>query len=654
MKKSTLLLPQIFRIMKKTNYIILLFFALISIQISFAQKDDRIKSLEAELTTYATTYTNLNNEVDLSVSNSSLKEFIRGIALANQLNVTIAPNITNTITNNFSKAKVIDVFVYLCQEYNLELDIIGSIISFKKYIKPLPKEKPYVRKNPNVSYKLSNDFLSLKLKNDTIDYVVEYITDVSSKNVILSPKVKGKLVSVFIKNRPFEEALDKMALSNGLKITKTTDNFYFVELDEVKEIVKTNNRNTSRKGNSSNNNASTDNLIIDLKDSLITIEANNIEIQKIIEDVSAQLKENYFLYDTPKGSANLYLENATYSEFLSYLLSGSEYTFKRDQEVYLIGNRNSESLRKTKLIELENRRIENVLDAIPAKLKEGIEISEFIELNGLIVSGSAIDLRELEEFVKIIDVIVPVITIDVIIADVNDSKTLATGIKAGLGENPNGPTSGTVSPGIDLNLSTNAINDVVQGINGLGIINLGNVAPNFYLNLKALEEDGIVKVKSTPTVATLNGHETTMKIGDQQYYLEVNNQIVNNQLNPNVYQSQQWKSVTADLSITVTPSVSKDEQVTLDIKVEQSTFTSKVSETAPPGQTTRSFESLVRVRNGEMILLGGLDENQKTATSSGIPFISRIPVLRSIFGSRSKTKQKKQLTIFIKPTISYE
>ena len=82
--------------------------------ISGTQKDDRIKSLEVELTTYATTYTNLNNEVDLSVSNSSLKEFIRGIALANQLNVTIAPNITNTITNNFSKAKVIDVFVYLC------------------------------------------------------------------------------------------------------------------------------------------------------------------------------------------------------------------------------------------------------------------------------------------------------------------------------------------------------------------------------------------------------------------------------------------------------------------------------------------------------------------------------------------------------------
>lgn len=639
--------------MKKNNYIILLLFALMSIQVSYTQKEERIQVLKVELTAYANEFTNLNNEVDLSVSNSSLKEFIRGIALANQLNISIDSDITNSITNNFSKAKVLDVFVYLCQEYNLKIELIGSIISFKKYVKPLPIEQPYVRRKPDVSYQLSTDFLSLNLKSDTIDYVVEYITDVTSRNVILSPKVKGKLVSVFIKNRPFEEVLDKMALSNGLKITKTTDNFYFVELDEIKEVTQTSSR-ISNKNNSNKSNASYDNLTIILKDSLLTIEAIDVDIQKIIEGVSIQLKENYFLYDTPKGTANLYLENATYSEFLSYLLSGSQYTFKKDKEVYLIGNRNSESLRQTKLIELENRRIEKVLEAIPAKLKEGIEISEFIELNGLIVSGSAINLRELEDFIKIIDVIVPVITIDIIIADVNDSKTLATGIKAGLGKNPNGPTSGTISPGIDLNLSTDAINDVVQGINGLGIINLGSVVPNFYLNLKALEEDGILKVKSTPTVATLNGHKTTMKIGDQQYYLEVNNQIVNNQISPNVFQSQQWKSVTADLSITVTPSVSKDEQVTLEIKVEQSTFTSKVSETAPPGQTTRSFESLVRVKNGETILLGGLDENQNSATTSGVPFISRIPVLRSIFGSRTKTKQKKQLTIFIKPTISYE
>ncbi len=637
--------------------IITLLFIVLNTVSYFAQQPERIQAIKTELTTYAKTYPNLNNEIDLSVSNSLVKEFVRSIALSNELNVTIDPNITRTITNNFSKAKVIDVFVYLCQEYDLQIEVIGSIISFKKYIKPLPKEKPYVRQNPDVSYKNSNDFLSLKLKNDTIDYVVEHITEITGKNVILSPKVKGKTVSVFIKNRPFEEVLDKMALSNGLKITKTTDLFYFVELADAaitNNNAPTNSSRRNKPANNTNNYNTTENLLVELNDSLVTIKANNVEIQKIIEEVSGQLEENYFLYDPPKGTANLFLENATYSEFLAYLLSGSDYTFKRDQEVYLIGNRNSESLRQTKLIELENRRIEKVLESIPTKLKEGIEIIEFTELNGLIVSGSAIDLRELEEFVKIIDVIVPVITIDILIADVNDSRTLSTGIKAGLGENPNGPTTGTVSSGVDLNLSTDAINDVVGGINGLGIVNLGNVVPNFYLNIKALEENGVVKINSTPTVVALNGHETEMKIGDEQYYLEVNNQLVNNQLNPNLLQSQQWKSVTADLKITVTPTVSKDEQITLDIKVEQSTFTNRASENAPPGKSTRSFHSIVRVKNGEVVMLGGLQENQKTNTSSGVPFIARIPVLRSLFGNRSKTKQEKQLTVFIKPRVSYE
>jgi type IV pilus assembly protein PilQ len=183
---------------------------------------------------------------------------------------------------------------------------------------------------------------------------------------------------------------------------------------------------------------------------------------------------------------------------------------------------------------------------------------------------------------------------------------------------------------------------------------LGNVSPNFYLSIKALEDAGEVNIKSTPTVATLNGHETVMKIGDQQYYLEVNNQIVNNTVNSNVFQSQQWKSVTADLTITITPYVSKDEQVTLDLSVVQSTFTSKVSETAPPGQTTRNFESLIRVKNGDMVLLGGLDEVSKMETSSGVPFLSRIPIIKWLFSSRTKAKTKKQLTIFIRPTVSYE
>jgi type II secretory pathway component GspD/PulD (secretin) len=54
-----------------------------------------------------------------------------------------------------------------------------------------------------------------------------------------------------------------------------------------------------------------------------------------------------------------------------------------------------------------------------------------------------------------------------------------------------------------------------------------------------------------------------------------------------------------------------------------------------------------------MIMLGGLEENQTNNSGSGLPFLSRIPILRWFFGSRTKTKSKSKLTIFIKPTVIY-
>lgn len=633
-----------------------MYFFFLSANGSFAQ-EDRFVLIKKKLDTYAAEYVGLNEVVELSVSNSSLQEFIRGIALTNQLNVNIDPSVSGVITNNFSNAKVKDVYLFLCRQYELEIDFIGSIISFKKFKKPIEPVAKYTPIKPNVKINAENNFLTLKLKRDTLDYVAEQLTEMTGKNVILSPEVKGKKVSVFIKNRPFDEALEKMGISNGLKVTKTSEFFYLIELEEsAKNGNATAKNNNGKKGKNNNAKSNSNNLLIEVKDDMfVSVNAKDASIQQIIEEVSQQMLQNYFLYDIPTGKANLFIENASYPEFLSYLLSGSDFTYKQTEDVYLIGNKNTESLRQSVLIELENRRVEKVLESVPAKLKEGLEISEFIELNGIVVSGSATDIRELEEFIDLIDVVVPVVTIEIIIADVNDTKTLSTGIQAGIGEAPTATSStGTLSPGIDVNLSTDAINDVVSGVNGLGIVNLGNVTPNFYLSIKAMEDAGEVEVKSTPTVATLNGHETSMKIGDQQYYLEVNNQIVNNTVNSNVFQSQQWKSVTADLTVTITPYVSKDEQVTLKLSVVQSTFTSKVSETAPPGQTTRNFESLIRVKNGDMVLLGGLDEVAKTETSSGVPLLSRIPIIKWLFSSRTKAKTKKQLTIFIRPTISYE
>jgi type IV pilus assembly protein PilQ len=294
------------------------------------------------------------------------------------------------------------------------------------------------------------------------------------------------------------------------------------------------------------------------------------------------------------------------------------------------------------------------LEYIPAELKKGVDIKSFPDLNGLIVSGSQPRINELEAFVRQIDLVVPLVHIEVIIADVRKSNTITTGISAGIGAKPADITQGGLLPQVDLSLNATAINNLISGINGLGVINLGSVTPNFYLTLKALEEQGALKIRSTPQIATLNGHEAKLKIGSTVYYLEVqNNVITSGNSNPTVTQSQQYKPLDADLSITFNPQVSGDEQITMTIGVTQSTFTEKLGATGPTGKLNRDFQSLVRVKNGEMIMLGGLEENSNGSSGRGLPWISRVPVLKWIFGNRTKSKTENKLTIFIKPTIIY-
>jgi type IV pilus assembly protein PilQ len=168
-----------------------------------------------------------------------------------------------------------------------------------------------------------------------------------------------------------------------------------------------------------------------------------------------------------------------------------------------------------------------------------------------------------------------------------------------------------------------------------------------------MEEQGVIKLRSTPQIATLNGHEAKLSIGQTQYYSEVNNNLVNSGVQQNLLQTVVYKPVNADLSLTIDPQVSGDEQITMTINVKQSSFTERISNTAPPGSINRDFQSLVRVKNGEMIMLGGLEESNNSQSGRGLPGLARIPVIKWLFGERTRTKQQNKLTIFIKPTIIY-
>ncbi len=621
-----------------------------------AKSQDRFAILEQRLIDLGKTSPGLNEKVDLSINGATIQEFIRAIGVNNNLNVNVDPSIDVKIANNFSKVSAQEVFLFLCKNYNLDITFVGPIMSFVKYVAPAAPIKAVVSKKINVSYEPTAALLSFDLQNDTLSSAAKEITKQSGKNIIFSPDLIGKIVNGYVQNMPMNSALEKLAFANDMKVSVTPDNFYIFEkkvsIVDPKVAANANGINNSNFGLTNANTKNGSNVIV--KDGLISVDAQNIAIIELVNSASKESGKQYFLFNELKGNATLKIIDASYDDFLKLLFNGTDFTFKKEGEIYLFGDRNLEGLRQSKLITLKNRTIDKVLEYIPAELKKGVDIKSFPDLNGLIVSGSQPRINELEAFVRQIDLVVPLVHIEVIIADVRKSNTITTGISAGIGAKPADITQGGLLPQVDLSLNATAINNLISGINGLGVINLGSVTPNFYLTLKALEEQGALKIRSTPQIATLNGHEAKLKIGSTVYYLEVqNNVITSGNSNPTVTQSQQYKPLDADLSITFNPQVSGDEQITMTIGVTQSTFTEKLGATGPTGKLNRDFQSLVRVKNGEMIMLGGLEENSNGSSGRGLPWISRVPVLKWIFGNRTKSKTENKLTIFIKPTIIY-
>ncbi len=627
----------------------------------FAQAQDRFDVIEEKLTQLAKSYPGIDEKVELSMNGASIQEYIRAIGTNNNINVNVDNTLDIRVSNTFKNVSAKEVFLFLCKRYDLDIIFVGPILTFNKYVPPVIEKKLPVARKINVSYEKTADLLSYDLANDTLGNVLKEITKLSGKNIIFSPELSFKMVNGFMQAASFESALEKLAFANDMKVSKTPDNFFVFEKKQAIANQPDNNNNNlggniNPYGNVVPNQPNIEDKFknrIKITDGLISMNVESMPMNQIVNTVSKELGKNYFLFSDIKGNATLKVEDAPYDEFLKLLFNGTDFTFKKDGSTYLFGDRNLEGLRQSKLITLKNRTIEKVIDFVPAELKKGIELKVFEDMNGIIVSGSQPRIDELEAFMRQIDLVVPMIHIEVIIADVRKSNSLSAGISAGLGANT-GTTGGTLLPDYNISLNSNSINNLISGINGLGIINLGNVTPNFYLNLKAMESNGVLKIRSTPQIATLNGHEAKLSIGQTQYYSEVNNNLVNTGgIQQNLLQTVVYKPVNADLSLSIDPQVSGDEQITMTINVKQSSFTERIANTAPPGTINRDFQSLVRVKNGEMIMLGGLEENQTNNSGTGLPFLARVPVLKWIFGNRTKAKSQSKLTIFIKPTVIY-
>jgi type IV pilus assembly protein PilQ len=627
---------------KIKQYCVFVLFFILSISTSFSQ--ERIENLRNHLEALSVDVPGLNNTIeDLSVSGVSIQNFVRAIGSTNQLNITVSSHINHSIISNFSNVDVIDVLIYLCKEYSLTLDFVGSIIIVKEYTEynPKPISKP---KNWLIDYNANTDKITLDFKKDSLISVAKAITKATNKNVLYSPKTKNTLITAYIKEKSFDDAMNKLAYANGLSCNYSPDGFYLFEPSTVSQKNEEPSSIVTQKEQAENIK-----LSLNIDNDGFTLFAEDVPKTELLAIVSNELKENYFLLNDLEGNISISLYNISYEEFLDCILAGSSLLYRKDNSLYLIGDLKNQLLFENEIISIQHRPVENISNIIPEYLKKSLTITEYLEVNSIIASGPPKYINELRLFLRSVDLLVPVVLIEVIIIDQKSDFSISTGINAGLTQDDI-QTGGVIYPSVDMTLSSTAINKLIQGFNTYGIINIGNVVPNFYMTIKAMESQGLLSIRSTPKLSTISGQSSKMVIGETAYYIEEQNNVITNQSTQNII-TKTYKPVQANFSLSIVPVVTGEDQIFLEITVDQSGFTSKVDPTAPPGQANRSFSSSIRVKNGEMILLGGLEEVSKDDSGSGLPLISRIPVIKWFFSNRNKKTSKTKLGIFIKPTI---
>jgi type IV pilus assembly protein PilQ len=631
-------------------FILLCFFALHS----NAQTQDRINLIQSELEQLSLTVPGLNQQVQLSVNGVSIQEFLSALSKSNNLSINIDQRLNIKVTNNFNNVTALNILVFLAKNYSLDISFTGSIITISPYTDPSLNLHPV--KEIKVRYSQTDNTISLELDNDSLYAVARKITRLSGKNLVVTPALMTKKVTAFIAGAPFETAIEKLAYANDFKMVKTSDNFYLLQsLGEGEELYVNGDRNTAvRKtfkpaATGTGGNAGVYSKTVPGGQKLISVDATNANIQDLVKSASQEMGKSYFLYSEIKGTITSHVNDITYDNFLSSMFQGTDYTFRLENGIYLIGDRKLEGLRAHRVIQLQNRSIDTIQAMIPTEWRKGVEIREFKEQNTLLLSGSGPQITEIEEFIKQIDKLVPMVLIEVTLLDVRKTRTVTTGISIGTSDSVK--TGGTILPGFDYTFSTRSINSFLNGISKITSINIGQVTPTFYARLSALEANNNVNVRSVPKLSTLNGHSATLSIGSTRYYAIRTQNVIPSLTNPTNIFTQQFNKTEANLAINIRPVVSGNDQVTLNIKVEISDFIGNPPDNAPAPTSTSKFESIVRAHNEDMIILGGIERTEGTEVTSGTPILSRIPILKWIFSNRSKTTGKVITVVFIKPTI---
>ena len=172
--------------------------------------------------------------------------------------------------------------------------------------------------------------------------------------------------------------------------------------------------------------------------------------------------------------------------------------------------------------------------------------------------------------------------------------------------------------------------------------------------LDALKQQGNLKVVSKPRLRTLNNQPAVVRVG-QDLPVFITKTIQSTGDNPVLSTDETIQTITVGTILSITPQVSADGTVTLDITPAVSrlvrTETSATGNTNAPVIDIRQASSIVRVRDGATIIMGGLVQDSTTSTQRKVPLLGDIPLLGKAFSGTNKVSERTELVFFVTPRV---
>ncbi len=196
-----------------------------------------------------------------------------------------------------------------------------------------------------------------------------------------------------------------------------------------------------------------------------------------------------------------------------------------------------------------------------------------------------------------------------------------------------------------------------------GAANIINIKDQVKLNevIKFLQTQGDVNSISNPKVLTLNNQPALITAGTEYFYKLTSTQTLAGGSGTGAQSSNEnIQSVFSGVLLRITPEISDDKTITLKINPSLSETTTNISSqdnsrrTMPPDLNRRQLSSVVTVKDGNRIILGGLINTKNTLKSNKIPLLGDIPIVNYLFKYEERIKQVEELVIIIEPHIIHK